>query len=111
MRRLSLWKKKKALADEEGELILDMKKDEHIREKFESFVDLLTPPSQASIKGFVTFVEALIGDDVPSSEENGLNVVACARANSIYSRTGRVRFAGVQRCLARIGSGGICFGK
>jgi ATP-dependent helicase/nuclease subunit B len=87
---LKLWEKKKALADEEGELIPEMKRDEHIREKFESFVDLLTPPSRASIKEFVAFVEAFIGDDPAgldtlrystSDSPTGLNIVARAREN------------------------------
>ncbi|NCP88072.1 MAG: hypothetical protein CO094_12375 [Anaerolineae bacterium CG_4_9_14_3_um_filter_57_17] len=48
---------------------------------FNSFVDLLTPLAHASIKGYVAFVESLIGDDMASVSENGFNVVACARAN------------------------------
>lgn len=76
-----LWKKKKTATDEDGEAVNTVLQDEHVKDKFESFADLLAPPSQASIKEFVKFVEALIGDDMPSSEENGLNVVACARAN------------------------------
>jgi ATP-dependent helicase/nuclease subunit B len=77
-----MWKKKMATTDEDGEALNTAPQDERIKDKFESFVDLLTPPSQASIKEFVIFVEALIGNDVASSEENGLNVVACTRANS-----------------------------
>jgi ATP-dependent helicase/nuclease subunit B len=76
-----LWQKKKTLADEDGEVVNSVLQDERVKDKFESFVDLLAPPSQASIKEFVKFVEALVGDDMSSSEENGLNVVACARAN------------------------------
>ncbi len=76
-----MWEKKKAATDEDGEAVNTVPQDERVKDKFESFVDLLTPPSQTSIKEFVKFVEALIGDDMLSSEENGLNVVACARAN------------------------------
>lgn len=74
-----MWEKKKAATDEDGEAVNTVPQDERVKDKFESFVDLLTPPSQTSIKEFVKFVEALIGDDMLSSEENGLNVVACAR--------------------------------
>lgn len=86
-----LWEKKKALADEEGELLPEILKDEQIGEKFESFVDLLTPSSRASTKEFVTFVEALIGDDPAgldtlrystSDSPTGLNIVGCARENA-----------------------------
>lgn len=83
-----LWKKKKAPANEEGELIPEMKKDEHIREKFESFVDLLTPLSHADVKEYVAFVESLIGDDPAgldtlrfstSDSSTGLKIVGRAR--------------------------------
>jgi ATP-dependent helicase/nuclease subunit B len=84
-----LWQKKKTLADEDGDSPLPQGEGLGVKESFESFVDLLTPLSQASIKEFVKFVETLIGDDFaltpsPSPEGrggNGLNVVACARAN------------------------------
>jgi len=76
-----LWEKKKAATDEDGETVNTVPQDERVKDKFESFVDLLTPPSQASIKEFVTFIEALVGDDMSSSDENGLNIVTCARAN------------------------------
>ncbi|MBI5823350.1 MAG: PD-(D/E)XK nuclease family protein [Chloroflexi bacterium] len=89
-----MWEKKKAATDEDGEAVNTVPQDERVKDKFESFVDLLTPPSQASIKEFVGFVELLIGDDPafsPSTlrqaqddaslRENGLNVVTCARAN------------------------------
>ena len=52
-----------------------------LESKFQAFIDLLTSPSRASIKEYVAFVESLIGDDMTSQNENGLNVVACARAN------------------------------
>ncbi|MBV5347563.1 hypothetical protein JZU46_05030, partial [bacterium] len=81
-----MWEKKKATIDEDGEAVNTVPQDEHVKDKFESFVDLLSPLSQASIKEFVGFVELLIGDDPafsPSTSlrEIGLNVVACARAN------------------------------
>ncbi|HEY5730413.1 MAG TPA: PD-(D/E)XK nuclease family protein [Anaerolineales bacterium] len=88
-----LWEKKKALADEEGELLPEILKDEQIGEKFESCVDLLTPPSRASTKEFVGFVESIIGDDpalspVPSPDGRGwkgVGMVVCARANPATS--------------------------
>ena len=54
---------------------------ETLESAFNSFVDLLTPPNRASIKEYVDFVESLIGDDMASPNENGLNVVVNARAN------------------------------
>jgi ATP-dependent helicase/nuclease subunit B len=78
---VAMWEKKKAVADEDGELFGSVAYDEQIKEKFESFVDLLTPPNRASIKEYVAFVESLIGDDMPSPDENGLNVAINARAN------------------------------
>jgi superfamily I DNA/RNA helicase len=82
-----LWEKKKALADEDGDSPLPQAEGLGVRESFESFVDLITPPSQAGMKEFVAFVESLIGDDpalAPSPSprgrwENGLNVVVNAR--------------------------------
>lgn len=85
-----LWEKKKALADEEGNPFQAKKYDEQVKEKFESFVDLLTPPNRASMKEFVAFVESLIGDDPAGLDtlrystgdsSTGLNIVARAREN------------------------------
>ena len=86
-----MWKKRKVMEFDED---LPLEKTEskvsrlssiQSRETFESafnsFVDLLTPPQRASIKEYVAFVEALIGDDTTSPAENGLNVVVNARAN------------------------------
>lgn len=85
-----LWEKKKALADEDGELPHPQPLSQGERGAFESFVDLLTPPSRASIKEFVAFVESIIGDDpaltpVPSPDERGGNIVERARANPATS--------------------------
>jgi ATP-dependent helicase/nuclease subunit B len=82
-----MWEKKKALADEEGDPIQAKKYDEQVKEKFESFVDLLTPPKRVSIKEYVAFVESIIGNDPaltpsPSPEGSGGNVVERARENS-----------------------------
>ncbi|MFZ5879367.1 MAG: PD-(D/E)XK nuclease family protein, partial [Chloroflexota bacterium] len=76
-----LWAKKKALADEEGEPLHVAEYDEQVKGRFDSFVDLLTPPVHAEMKAYVAFVESLIGDDMTSPDENGLNVVMNARAN------------------------------
>lgn len=79
-----MWEKKKALADEDGDSLRTTEYDEQVKDKFETFIDLLTPPSHAGMKEYVAFIESLIGDDPafsPSTSlrENGLNVVACAR--------------------------------
>ncbi len=76
-----IWKKKKATTDEDGEALRTTEYDGHVEDKFESFIDLLTPPNHASIKEYVAFVELLVGDDMTSPNENGLNVVMNARAN------------------------------
>jgi ATP-dependent helicase/DNAse subunit B len=94
-----MWAKKKAATvDEEGESLHVAKPDERLKEKFESFVDLLTPPSRAEMREYVAFIESLIGDDpalLPSPAGRGaggaalnlskgegrLNLVANARAN------------------------------
>ena len=99
-----LWEKKKVLAGEEGDTPLPMDAGTGVMKKFESFVDLLTPPRRASIKEFAAFVESIIGDDpalLPSPNGrtpftpfqggfarvggDGLSVVACARANPATS--------------------------
>ncbi|MDO9303477.1 MAG: PD-(D/E)XK nuclease family protein, partial [Anaerolineales bacterium] len=58
-----------------------VKSQETFESAFNSFVDLLTPSNRDSMKEYVAFVEALIGDDVTSPAENGLNIVVNARAN------------------------------
>ncbi len=85
-----MWKKKKAVIDEDGEAIPPAAYDEQVSEKFEAFVELLTPPSRANVKEFVAFVESLIGDDpalspLPSGEGSGVRAVARARANPATS--------------------------
>ena len=80
-----MWEKKKTAADEDGEALRAENYDGRIKERFESFVDLLTPPSRAAMKDHAAFVELLIGDDpafTASLKENGLNIVVNARANS-----------------------------
>lgn len=85
-------RKKKESTDEDGEAIRASVQDERLEEKFEAFVELLTPPDMAGIKDYVAFVEAIIGDDPTglgtpsygystSDSSTGLNVVSCARAN------------------------------
>ena len=86
-----MWEKKKALADEDGEALPSVAYDEQAKEKFESFVELLTPPSRAEMKDYVAFVESLIGDDpalltaYSSKESDGLNIVGRARENTTTS--------------------------
>ena len=103
-----VWEEKRAIADEDGEAIRSVAYDEHVMDKFESFVEFLTPPSRADVKEYVAFVESLIGDDpalsppyIPSfspgrplafsdvkwgenggNEGGGVRVVACVRANA-----------------------------
>jgi ATP-dependent helicase/DNAse subunit B len=85
---IEMWEKKKAATNEDGEAVNIVPQDERIKNKFQSFVDLLTPPSQASTKEFVSFVESLMGDDpalltrFSSQESNGLNIVGRARENA-----------------------------
>jgi ATP-dependent helicase/nuclease subunit B len=81
-----LWEEKKEMADEDGDAINTVAVDERIKEKFESFVELLTPPNRAEVKEYVAFVESLIGDDpalspLPSGEGLGMRAVARAREN------------------------------
>ncbi len=85
-----MWKKKKASADEDGEPFPAAEHDERLAEKFDSFVDFLTPPTEASAKQHIVFIENLIGDDsalLPSPAfgreggGEGLSVVACARSS------------------------------
>ncbi|GAB4504810.1 MAG: hypothetical protein Fur0043_18040 [Anaerolineales bacterium] len=86
-----LWEKKKTLTDEEGDALPTRKYDEQVREKFDSFVDLLTPPDHASMREYVAFVETLIGEDPANLDtlrystdvfSRGLNVVGCVRKNN-----------------------------
>jgi ATP-dependent helicase/nuclease subunit B len=89
-----MWAKKKAATDEDGEAIRFAARDERVKDKFESFVELLTPPSRANVKEYVAFVESLIGDDPagldtlrhPAGDSpTGLNIVARARGNESTS--------------------------
>lgn len=83
----AMWEKKKAQADEDGDAFHTMKDDQVVKEKFESFVDLLTPPpSPATMREYVSFIESIVGDDLSPSTftegtEGGLNIVGHARAN------------------------------
>lgn len=85
-----MWEERSVVPDdEEGDAPLPMVERTGVRESFDSFVELLTPPSHADVKEYVAFVESLIGDDpalLPSPRRRGagaegLRVVACARAN------------------------------
>jgi len=82
-----MWEKKKAMADEDGEALHTVSYDERTNKKFESFVDLLTPPSRADMREYVAFIESLIVDDpalltnFSAQENSGLNMVVNARAN------------------------------
>lgn len=59
----AMWAKKKETTDEDGEIINASVYDERLDEKFESFINLLTPPGDVNIKEYVAFVESIIGDD------------------------------------------------
>ncbi len=120
-----IWKKRKVTEFEEDlpsmdseskvSRLSDAQRQETLESAFQSFVDLLTPPSRADVKEYVAFVESLIGDDPaldplpasPKSDEGnlgyawnnklvgfgggaeggggGVRVVACARANPATS--------------------------
>jgi len=86
-----MWRKKKAATDEDGESLNTSAQDEHLEEKFESFISLLTPSAQAEIKEYVAFIESIIGDDpalatiYSSKESAGLNIVGRARDNESTS--------------------------
>ena len=88
----AMWEKKKTLADEDGDSPLPVGERLGVRESFESFVELLTPPSRAEMREYVAFIESLIGDDpalaplslrAPFGDDNGsgVRVVERARAN------------------------------
>jgi len=82
-----MWEKKKVMADEDGESLRKVKYDVQVKEEFESFVDLLTPPNRASVREYVAFVESIMGDDpalltaFSTRENDGLNIVGRAREN------------------------------
>jgi ATP-dependent helicase/DNAse subunit B len=56
-----------------------------LREKFDAFVELLTPPETVSARNAVAFIEDIMGDDprppLPMGEGLGVRVVSRARAN------------------------------
>jgi len=100
-----LWEKRQKTGDEleEDESPLSLgapqgcfAKGWGVRAAFESFVDAITPPSTATVRQYVAFIETLIGDDpvlLPFShfenggnEGGGVNIVACARANPSTAR-------------------------
>jgi len=90
----AMWEKRKVVADdEEGNSPLPQGEGLRVWENFESFLELLTPPSHADVKEYVAFVESLIGDDPavhpsPKGRGNGgegLRVVTSARANPATS--------------------------
>jgi ATP-dependent helicase/DNAse subunit B len=77
--------------DEEGLYFSPVMKESGLREKFDAFLALLTPPATAPIRTYVSFVEDLIGSDPalrsgdhsPTSikDETGLRIIAQARNN------------------------------
>jgi ATP-dependent helicase/DNAse subunit B len=79
------------IVDEEGQSpALAPEESSELRNKFESFVEYLTPPTHVTIHEFVGYVEILIGEDPildnrfgPADQESvqSLNVVQCARQN------------------------------
>jgi len=81
-----LWEKSQVLTGEFGDGPAPKDHGGRVKHAFESFVDLLAPPTHTSTREYVAFVENLIGDDPaltkrPSLKGRGLNAVACARAN------------------------------
>jgi ATP-dependent helicase/nuclease subunit B len=84
-----VWKKKKAAADEDGEPFRTLDYVEGVDKKFEAFVDLLTPPNEATARQYIAFIENLMGDDPVlfsspfgrGTGGAGIGVVACARLN------------------------------
>jgi ATP-dependent helicase/DNAse subunit B len=87
-----MWEKRRVVADDEdGDSLLPQGEGAGVRESFESFVELLTPPSRAEMREYVAFVESLIGDDpvlltaFSERESDGLNIVGRARENTATS--------------------------
>ena len=87
-----MWEKRWVVADDEdGDSLLPQGEGAGVRESFESFVELLTPPSRAEMREYVAFVESLIGDDpalltaFSERESDGLNIVGRARENTATS--------------------------
>src|SRR3972149_917096 len=82
-----MWERKKVMGDGDGESLRKVKYDVQVKKKFESFVDLLTPPNRASVREYVAFVESIMGDDpalltaFSTRENDGLNIVGRAREN------------------------------
>jgi ATP-dependent helicase/nuclease subunit B len=83
------WRKKKAASDEDGEPFRTLDYGEGVAKKFEAFIDLLTPPTEAATRQYIAFIENLMGDDPALSLSpfgratpgEDLGVVACARLN------------------------------
>jgi ATP-dependent helicase/DNAse subunit B len=84
-----VWRKNKSALDEDGELFRTLDYVEGVEKKFEAFVDLLTPPNEATARQYIAFIENLMGDDPAlfsspfgrGTGGAGIGVVACARLN------------------------------
>ena len=84
----AFWENRKVLADdEEGDSPHSKEEGLGVGEKFKAFVDLLAVPTYATVKQFIAFIENLMGDDPVLTgarpEDNGINIVACARVASL----------------------------
>ena len=74
------------LSSQQGARLATLQSIQTLENQFQNFIDLLTPPNHATVRQFVAFIEALMGDDPAlmtafSAENGGLNIVGCARAN------------------------------
>ena len=89
---IMMWEKRRLVADdEEGDSHLPQGDGNGVLKKFEAFAALLSPPTEATARQYIAFIENLMGDDpvltphppLPISGEGsqGIRTVACARAN------------------------------
>lgn len=100
-----LWEKRQVIPDkeEDGDSPLPMGEGSGVMSAFESFIDCITPPTHATVRQYVAFIENLMGDDpaplVPPiftrqdidafrsevgrkwGDERGVNLITCAHAN------------------------------
>ncbi|MFH1907166.1 MAG: PD-(D/E)XK nuclease family protein, partial [Chloroflexota bacterium] len=60
-----LWEKRQVIPDkeEDGDSPLPMGEGSGVMSAFESFIDCITPPTHATVRQYVAFIENLMGDD------------------------------------------------